>query len=85
MGHRNESLGRRGATRAETYPACARFAFGEGPLGQVLCAADSPLEIEGNRGQFTTFALEAESPALSRRGGLEAPEGQLGALRDIST
>ena len=54
-----------------TYPACVRFKFGDGRLGEVPCAAGIPVGIAGSRGKFTASASAAEIPALLRKGGLE--------------
>ena len=45
LGRHNSILNCRGVSRAETYPACARFKFGDGRLGHVRCAADIPMGI----------------------------------------
>ena len=71
--------------RVSTYPAGARFKFGDGRLGGVRLAADLPLVIAGTKGEFTAFALEADIPALFRKGVLEALRGQLGSCRCILT
>ena len=36
--------------------------------------------VAGNRGTFTAFALEADIPALLRKGAMESPAGQLDFL-----
>ena len=49
-----------GVPRAETYPACARFKFGDGRLEEVHYASEIPAGIAGGPGKFTAFKLEAE-------------------------
>ena len=44
----------------------ARFRLGDGRLGEVRRAADTPAGFAGRRGKFTAFALEADIPALLR-------------------
>ena len=83
--HHNEILGRQGAPRAGPYPISARPKFADGRLGEVLCAADSSGGIEGKCGAPTTFAPEAEIPALLRRGALGALGWQMDSFREIST
>ena len=58
-------LGRRsniwGIPRAETHPACARFEFGDGPLGDVRCVADIPAGVVGGRWRLIFQNCYAES------------------------
>ena len=54
---------RRGVPRAETYPACARFKFGDGRLEEVRYAAGIPAGIAGGPEKFAAFALGAEIPS----------------------
>ena len=75
MERHNKVSARWGAHRAETYPACARFKFGDGRLREIHCAADSLAGIAGSRGEFTAFALEADIIALFRKGALAAQGG----------
>ena len=77
----NRILERRGIPRVATYPSKARFRFGDGRLGEVRYAADIPAGIAGNRGVSTAFVLDADIPALSCRGSMEALGGQLGFFR----
>ena len=53
-----------------TYPACARFKFGDGRLGEVRSAADTPVGIAVGPGKFTVFGLEASVPTLLRKAAL---------------
>ena len=43
LARRNRILERRGFLRVSTYPACARFKFGDGRLGEARHAADVPV------------------------------------------
>ena len=45
LAHRNRILEREGFLRVPTYPAGARFKFGDGRLGEVRHAADSQWEL----------------------------------------
>ena len=81
LARHNRNLGRRGIPRVATYPSRERFRFGDGRLGEVRYAADIPAGIAGNRGVSTAFVLDADIPALSRRGSMEALGGQLGFFR----
>ena len=65
-----------------TCPSRARFRFGDGRLGEVRRAADSPVWVAGNKGKFTAFVLAADIPSLWRTGGMEALAGQLNFSRD---
>ena len=85
LGHHNEILGRWGVPRPENDPACTRCRCGDGRLGEARCAADISLGIAGNRTKFTAFAVEADIPALLRKGAMGALGGQLVVSRDIST
>ena len=75
LGLSDKISARWGAPRAETLPACARFTFGDDRLGEVHCAADSPVGIVGNRGNLAAFAPEVEIPTLFREGALDALGG----------
>ena len=68
LDHHAPILERGGVPRAEIYPACARFKFGDVSLDEVRCAADIPAGPVGGRGESTAFALAADIPALSRKG-----------------
>ena len=73
---RNPISDRWGVQRPETCPACARFKSGDGCSVDVRCATDISAGIDGGRGKFAAFAPEADIPGLSRKGALEALEGQ---------
>ena len=62
---------RRGYREAPTYPAPARFRFGDGQLGVVQRAAGIPVGIAGGKGELTACVLDAETPALFRKGASE--------------
>ena len=73
--HHNRVLQRKGFLLVATYPAFARFKFGDGRLGEVRRAADASVGI----------ALEVDIPAVSRQSALEAVGGQLDFPIDILT
>ena len=73
---RNSMSERRGVPRAEIHPACSRFKFGGGRLGEVQCAADVSAGIAGCRGELMAILLEAEIAAPLRGSALEALGGQ---------
>ena len=54
---RNRIWGKKGFPRVSTYPACARFRFGDWRLGEVRHSADIPAGIAGNQKKFTACAL----------------------------
>ena len=53
----NSILEQRGFPRVLTYPAQARFKFGDGRTGNVCPAADVAVGIAGAKGAFTAFVL----------------------------
>ena len=75
LARHNRILGKYGIPRATTFPSEARFRFGDGRLGEVRHEADISLGGAGNRGKFTAFAPEANIPAFSRKGAMEALGG----------
>ena len=85
LGRHNRILRREGLSRVSTYPASARLKFGDGRLLEVRHAAYIPVGIAGNKGMFSAFALEADIPAVLRKGAYGAPCVQLDFSRDIST
>ena len=64
--------GNMGLPRVSTYPAQARFEFGDGRMGDVRFAANITVGIAGAEGNFTAFVLDADIPASLRKGALEA-------------
>ena len=80
LARHNRILDRRGNPRVTTYPSQAGFCLGDGRHGQEHHAADFPVGVAGHRGMFTAFALEADIPALLRKGAMEAIGGQLDFL-----
>ena len=62
--HRNRLLERHGFQGASAYPSKARFRFEDWRVGDVRYAADISVGIAGTKGKFTTFALDAGTPAL---------------------
>ena len=75
LGRRISILERWGVRRTETYYARAHFEFGDSRLGEVRCAVEILAGTAGGRRKFTAFALEADIPALSRKGASEALVG----------
>ena len=51
----------------------------------MRCAADSPVGIAGNHGEFAAFVLEAGIPALLRKGAAEPLRWHFDFPRDILT
>ena len=74
-----------GRPHISTQPAQARFKFGDGRMGDVEIAADITAGIAGPKGAFTDFALDAEIPALLRKGALEALRGRSDFSRGTPT
>ena len=72
----NLLLGTHGFPGVSTYPTGARFEFGDGRQGEARLAADISVGNAGAVGALTAFAFEADSPALLRKGILEATGGQ---------
>ena len=83
--HHNSMMGQVGLPRVSTYPAPARFKFGDGRMGNVKFAADITVGIAGYKGTFTAFALVSDIPALLRNGALEDLRGRLDFPRDTLT
>ena len=52
-------------------------------LGELRHAADILVGIAGIKGEFTPSVLDADIPALLRKGAMEASGGQLEPPRDI--
>ena len=77
LGNHNLPSRAKGSRRISTCPACAPLKFGDGRLREVLCAADITLGVAGPSGRLTAFVLEADSPAVLRKGALGALGGQL--------
>ena len=76
LAHHNRILDRKGLPGVPTYPASARCKFGDGRLGGGRHAADVPVGIADNRGKCAALVLEADIPALPRKGDLGAIGGQ---------
>ena len=68
--------------KVHLYPSAARFQFGDGRIGEVQYAANVTVGIAGRKGTFTAFAMDAEIPALLRKGALEALGAQLDFAKD---
>ena len=71
-GYHNSVLKKWRSALAQPYFARARFKFGDGRPGEVRYAAGSPVGIAGGPGKFADFLLQAEIPALLRKGALRA-------------
>ena len=82
LSRHNSPLEQKGFLRVLTYPAQARFKFGDGRTGNVCFAADITEGTAGAKGALTAFALDADIPALLRKGALEALAGQLDFARN---
>ena len=57
---------------AQPYPSRSRFKFWHGRPVEVRCAADTPAGRACGLGEFIPLLLEADIPALSRKGASEA-------------
>merc|ERR1712052_65500 len=68
--------------KVHLYPSAARFKFGDGRIGEVQYAANISVGIAGCKGTFTAFVMDAEVPALLRKGALEALGAQLDFAKD---
>ena len=77
-------LERVGVPIAKPYPACARFKFGDGRMGDVRFTSETPAGIAGGRGKFTSLLLGADIPATPRKGALESLERYLDFRRSCS-
>ena len=78
----NPFLDKRGLEKAVPYPSTARFKFGDGKIGEVQHAADIKVDVAGCTGALKAFVLDAEIPALLRKGALEALGAQLDFEKD---
>ena len=65
------------------YSTSARFKFGGGRATEVKHAADIKVGIAWGEGAFAGFVLDADIPALLRKGVLGSLGGQLDFERDI--
>ena len=74
----NSLLGEQGLPRISTYPACARFKFGDGRHGEVRYAAVISVGLAGCKREFTAVLLEADIPALLREWGIGNPGRPVG-------
>ena len=81
--HHNRILEQRGYRKVSTCPSPTSFRFGDGRQGEVRRAADTPVGAEGSKGKFTASVLDTDSPALLRKGALEALGPQLEPPRDL--
>ena len=82
VGKRSLFLERLGAESVRLYPSAARFKFGDGRIGEVQFAANISVNSAGRRGAFATFVMDAEIPALLRKGARETLGAQLDFAKD---
>ena len=82
LANHNQVLERLGMEKVHLYPSAARFKFGDGRIGEVQYAANISVGIAGCKGAFTAFVMDAEVPALLRKGALEALGAQLDFAKD---
>ena len=72
-----------GFPKVMPYSTSARLKFGGGRVGEVRHAADIKVGIAWRKIAFATFVLDADIPALMRKGALEALGGRLSFERGI--
>ena len=82
LANHNAILGKQVLGTAVPYPSSARYKFGDGRIGEVEHESDIEVGNAGRRGAFTAFALDAEIPALLRKGALGALGAQLDFEKD---
>ena len=63
LDNRSQLLEKHAFSHVLTHPACARFKFGGGRLGEVRSAADITVGNAGCKETSTVFALDAGVPA----------------------
>ena len=78
LAHRSSLLGNMCLPRVTTYPAWARFKFGDGRMGDVRFAADITAGTAGARGNFAASALDADSTAFVLERGVGGPRRPAG-------
>ena len=79
LANQNVISGKQVLEKAVPYSFSVRFKFGDGRIGEVQHESDIEVGIAGCRGAFMAFVLDAETPALLRKGAL----GALGAQLDF--
>ena len=77
LDRRNRLLEKKGLQRDSTHPSTARLRAGDGRLGAVRHAPDTPVGIAGYKGEFAALAPDAGLPAFSRSGVTVALSGKL--------
>ena len=83
--NRNLLLEMHGLPRVSTCPACTRFKFGGDRLREGRFAADISLEFAVCKGTFAASVLDADIPALLRKGAFGSLGGQLESPSDASS
>ena len=74
-----------GLPKVMPYSSMVHFKFGGGRVREVKHAADIKVGISGRTGAATAFVLEADIPALLRKGASAALGGRLVFEYNIST
>ena len=74
----NSVLERRGLEKAVPYSSNARFNFGDGRIGDVKHATDIEVGIARCKSTLAAFVLDADIPALLRKGGVGCPGRPVG-------
>ena len=72
LGTRNSISETQGLPRISAYPPAVRSKSADGRPGEVHFPVDITVRIAGCKGTPTAFVLEADIPALSRKGASEA-------------
>ena len=83
LGHHYRLPEGEGCQRVSTFPASARFRFGDGCLGEVRRGAGLPAGIAGGKRKFPALVLDSDIPTLLRRGAMGALGGQSDFPRDV--
>ena len=82
LDHHDRPLEQHGVRSGPAGPSNARFCFGDGRVGDVRYAADTPARVAGIQGKFSASCRGADIPALSPKGATKAPGGKLDSPRD---
>ena len=85
LGHRKSVLEKREIPFTQPYPARAQFKFEGGRLGEARYEAGTPVRIARGLVNYSAFLLEADIPALLRKGASEVLGGQLDCARNFPT
>ena len=84
-GRHNSALGKFGVPPAQSFPAIEGFKFGNGRVGEVRFSADILAWTAGGRGEVAAFLMDADIPALLRKGEPQYLGRQLDPPRNVST